>query len=197
MPPTDALSTRVTVVQGAKLATKGTMWAILFGVCIASGYTIVTHLWPTGTSPSAVFDDSLKIVQVNSDVINMLGTPIKGYGEDRGRNQGRRNFISNQEFKKGDITHCRVTYNLEGPSGKRAVVFAEKTSAQGSGDFIYLIVQDPKTETIIPIIDNREVVPIDPRQKVLVDKMNEKNVVLYAGDDKLVLPLFTCPFCYT
>ena len=73
-------------------------------------------------------------------------------------------------------------YNLEGPSGTKAICYVEKTANQGAGDFVYIVVENPKTKQLISIIDNREVIPVDARQKALVDKLKEKRIALYGGD---------------
>ena len=73
-------------------------------------------------------------------------------------------------------------FNIEGPSGTKALVYAEKTSVQSDGDFVYLVVEEPRSKRIISIIDNREVVPVDQRQKNIVDEMSSKNIALYGGD---------------
>ncbi len=82
--------------------------------------------------------------------------------------------------------YYRVMYNIEGNGGAKALVYAEKTSLQGEGDFVYVVVEQPKTKTIIPIIDNREVIPVDQRQKTLIDEMISKNIVMYGGDEYVI-----------
>jgi hypothetical protein len=141
---------------------------------------------PSKLSPNSVFSESFELVEKNTDVVNMLGSPMKGYGKDHGgRRAGRRNHISSQQWKDdGGIDHTRILYTAEGPSGGLASVFVEKTSAQGDGDFVYIVVQDQRTGKVIPVIDNRETIPIDTIQGNLVDKLNAKNIVLYGGDNE-------------
>lgn len=53
-------------------------------------YTIGKELF-SSQSPSGVYDRSLKLCKANSEVVDSLGEPIKGYGETTRR--GRRRYV--------------------------------------------------------------------------------------------------------
>ncbi len=185
-PPTNAISTRVTVVQGAKVATTWSFYAIIAGVCVASTYFIVNELMPSKMSPNSIFNESFKLVEINTDVINMFGSPIKAYGTDYGGHKaGRRYHIKNTlHTDDAGIEYRRILYSIEGPSGQLGNVYVEKTSSQGDGDFVYIIVEDKRSGRTIPVIDNRETVPIDTIQSDLIDKLNSKGIILWGGDNE-------------
>jgi mitochondrial import inner membrane translocase subunit TIM21 len=91
-------------------------------------------------SPNSVFSKSLDVIKNHPEVTRRLGYPIRGYGRDHGGSKvGRRNFIEHTEFESPEdgSKRTRVRYNIEGPHGQKAFVFAEVSSAMPSGEFVY------------------------------------------------------------
>lgn len=128
----------------------------LAGFAAVCGYFIVGELWQGKASPNTVFDVALDRVKADPRVCTRFGTPLKGYGADRGRNEGRRNFIEHDEYKHKDgSTRCRVKFNVEGPLGK-AWVFAEASDNMDRGDLVYVQVQDKRRQNwAVSVVDGR------------------------------------------
>jgi mitochondrial import inner membrane translocase subunit TIM21 len=108
-------------------------------------------------SPNSIFDRSFDIVRKDPDVLRRYGETIKGYGRDHGgHREGRRNFIEHTEYvdQQDGSKRVRVRYNIEGRFGY-AFVFAEVSSSQPAGEFVYLLVQDKANGHTHTIVDNR------------------------------------------
>ncbi len=92
-----------------KTAISTTLWVVIGGIAVCSAYYIGQELLPSKTSAQSVFGESLKIVQANTDVQNLVGSTMKGYGKDHGgKRAGRRNFIDHQTWKDADnVEHTR------------------------------------------------------------------------------------------
>jgi mitochondrial import inner membrane translocase subunit TIM21 len=108
-------------------------------------------------SPNRIFDRSLDVIRKDAEVLRRYGETIKGYGRDHGgHREGRRNFIEHSEYvdKDDGSKRVRVRYNIEGRFGS-AFVFAEVSSDQSSGEFVYVLVQDKSNGHTHPVIDNR------------------------------------------
>lgn len=108
-------------------------------------------------SPNRIFDRSLEQARDDPEIKRRYGEPIKGYGRDHGgRREGRRNFIEHTEHvdKEDGSKRIRIRYNLEGQYGN-AFVFAEVSSDQPSGEFVYILVQDKSNGRTHTVLDNR------------------------------------------
>jgi len=113
----------------------------LGGVCFI--FTL-RELWPSSTSPNAVFDEAFNQIRKNDEVVAALGEPLKAYGIDHGGNrEGRRNFIMSREVEGEDGSkRLKIRFNLEGKFAG-GVAFAEVSNDlnMGNGEWVYLIVQ--------------------------------------------------------
>lgn len=108
-------------------------------------------------SPNRVFDRSFKTLREDPEVIRRYGDSLKAYGRDHGgHREGRRNFVEHREYISEDdgSKRTRVRYNVEGRFGN-AFVFAEVSSDQPSGEFVYILVQDKSNGRTHTVIDNR------------------------------------------
>lgn len=117
-------------------------------------------------SPNGLFSESLDILSENTEVTTRLGMPIHGYGHDHGgHREGRRNRIEHVNLKdKEGNPRLRIKYNIKGPSG-HAYVFAEVNHDMKKGEYVYLIAQFTKTNEIVKIIDNRQVLAADSKEE--------------------------------
>lgn len=145
-------------------------------VCAAA---FIREVLPSGLSATYVFNDALKIVTHDPDVIRCLGPNIKGYGRDfDSAREGRRNQIDNYIYEDEDgMKHCRIKFNVQGKLGK-GVVYAEKSKEMGPGEFLYLVYQDVRTGVLIGIIDNRVYLPLEKQQELVVNKLHMLKAVL-------------------
>jgi mitochondrial import inner membrane translocase subunit TIM21 len=108
-------------------------------------------------SPNRVFDRSFDMIRKDPEVIRRYGDSLKAYGRDHGgHREGRRNFIEHTEYvdQQDGSKRTRVRYNMEGRFGN-AFVFAEVSSSQPSGEFVYILVQDKTNGRTHTVVDNR------------------------------------------
>ena len=108
-------------------------------------------------SPNNVFNSSFEIVRNDPEVQRRYGDSLKAYGRDHGgHREGRRNFVEHKEYvdEQDGSKRTRVRYNLEGRFGN-AFVFAEVSSQQPSGEFVYILVQDKSNGRTHTVVDNR------------------------------------------
>lgn len=141
------------VVAGTRLAVWGGV-AVLASVC---AFYIGKELFPTRMSPNKVFDRAFEKIRSNDVVNRRFGGPLKAYGRDHGgHREGRRNFIEHTEYvdKEDGSKRTRVRFNLEGQFGT-AFVFAEVSNDMGSGEFVYILVQDKRNGQVTAVVDNR------------------------------------------
>ncbi len=91
--------------------------ALAFGGTVSIGlYYIVSELLPTKLAPNAIFNRAYEAIQMDPNIANHFGTPLKAYGRDaRGHWEGRRNFIEHENFTSPDdgSKRCRVRFNLQ------------------------------------------------------------------------------------
>ena len=108
-------------------------------------------------SPNRVFDRSFEAVRSDPEIQRRYGDALKAYGRDHGgHREGRRNFIEHLEYvdQQDGTKRTRVRYNVEGRFGD-AFVFAEVSSDQPSGEFVYILVQDKSNGRTHTVVDNR------------------------------------------
>jgi len=136
-------------------------------------------------SPNRVFDRSFDIVRNDPQVQRRYGDSLKAYGRDHGGNrEGRRNFIEHKEYvdEQDGSKRTRVRYNLEGQFGN-AFVFAEVSSQQSSGEFVYILVQDKANGRTHTVVDNRAALTAQ-RLAGGNEKMGSAMAQLLSGDKK-------------
>lgn len=156
--------------------------AAILGVGVVCSYFIAKELFPGDLSVNSVFNKSLEAVQKDDKVKQLFGSPIKGYGKDFGGHRvGRRNFVENISYKDDDgIEHTRILFNIEGSRGKGRV-WADVSDGMTTGQFYYLIVQDKRTNELLPLIDQRPKTPEAVRLADIAELLAQKDVVLYGG----------------
>jgi len=168
-------------------ATKKTgQWVLVLSVgtlVLGAGYFITRELFPTKMSPNALFNRASDVVRANPDVANKLGGEVKTYGTDfGGRREGRRFNVPEYRYDDGEKHFLRITFNVEGPTGRRGRVYAEVADDMSSSEYSYLIVQLQGGE-IITIQDNRKPVkPRDMRQSDVCMALMSLRAVVYGKD---------------
>lgn len=123
------------------------------GVTAVIFYQVFRELF-SSKSPNSVYTTSLKKCCADPRVIDSLGEPIKGFGEETRR--GRRRHVSHLFYERDGINFLRMKYYIQG-SRKRGTVHLEmRENDKGDFDYRYLFVQleDYPRSTIV-IEDNR------------------------------------------
>jgi len=131
------------------------MGVILAGIGVTAVifYQVFRELF-SSKSPNSVYTTSLKKCCQDPRVIDSLGEPIKGFGEETRR--GRRRHVSHLFYERDGINFLRMKYYIQG-SRKRGTVHLEMRE-NDKGDFYYryLFVQlDDYPRNTIIIEDNR------------------------------------------
>ncbi|PSN50879.1 Mitochondrial import inner membrane translocase subunit Tim21 [Blattella germanica] len=141
------------VKENAKTASY--MGIILAGVGVTAVifYQIFKELF-SSKSPNSVYTVSLQKCCEDPRVIDALGEPIKGYGEETRR--GRRRHVSHLFYEKEGISYLRMKYYIQGSRKKGTVHLEMWENEKKDFDYRYLFVQlDDFPRNTIIIEDNR------------------------------------------
>ncbi|XP_069691981.1 mitochondrial import inner membrane translocase subunit Tim21 isoform X2 [Periplaneta americana] len=116
-------------------------------------YQVFRELF-SSKSPNSIYTTSLKKCCNDTRVIDSLGEPIKGFGEETRR--GRRRHVSHLFYERDGVNFLRMKYYIQG-SRKRGTVHLEmRENDVGDFDYRYLFVQlDDYPRNTIIIEDNR------------------------------------------
>ncbi|XP_021925080.1 mitochondrial import inner membrane translocase subunit Tim21 isoform X3 [Zootermopsis nevadensis] len=143
----------VTVKETTKTASY--LGVILAGVGVTAVifYQVFQELF-SNKSSNSVYTTSLKKCCKDPRVIDSLGEPIKGFGEETRR--GRRRHVSHLFYERDGINFLRMKYYIQG-SRKRGTVHLEmRENDKGDFDYRYLFVQlEDYPRNVIIIEDNR------------------------------------------
>jgi len=143
------------VKENTRSASYGVVIVVGVGVIGYIFYYLFNELF-SGKSPDGVYSKAYDDCVANTKVQDMLGEPIKGYGEETRR--GRRRHPSHMEFMRDDVKHMRMKFYLKG-SRRKATVHLEvsEDAAGGSYSYRYLFAQlDDYPYTNIILEDNRK-----------------------------------------
>ena len=78
-------------------------------------YLTIKEVFPGRLSPNNLFSEAFDVLQVCDDIIEITGSPMKAYGRDVGRNEGRRNHVDSYSYSERDGSErMRVRFNVEG-----------------------------------------------------------------------------------
>jgi len=148
-----ALKTFKQVKETAKTASYLGVILAGIGVTAVIFYQVFRELF-SSKSPNSVYTTSLKKCRQDPRVIDSLGEPIKGFGEETRR--GRRRHVSHLFYERDGINFLRMKYYIQG-SRKRGTVHLEmRENDKGDFDYRYLFVQlDDYPRNTIIIEDNR------------------------------------------
>ncbi|KAF4527348.1 hypothetical protein B566_EDAN001125 [Ephemera danica] len=117
-------------------------------------YYILNELF-SKDSANNVYAAALNRCLKETKVVDLLGEPIKGFGEETRR--GRRGHVSHLIYEKDGVNYMRMKFYLKG-SRKQATVHLEMKESPTSGhfDYRYLFVQvDDLSRQIVILEDNR------------------------------------------
>ncbi|KDR16646.1 mitochondrial import inner membrane translocase subunit Tim21 isoform X1 [Zootermopsis nevadensis] len=157
---TKVKSTEVGISKTFKQVKETTKTASYLGVILAGVgvtavifYQVFQELF-SNKSSNSVYTTSLKKCCKDPRVIDSLGEPIKGFGEETRR--GRRRHVSHLFYERDGINFLRMKYYIQG-SRKRGTVHLEmRENDKGDFDYRYLFVQlEDYPRNVIIIEDNR------------------------------------------
>ncbi|XP_049857145.1 mitochondrial import inner membrane translocase subunit Tim21 [Schistocerca gregaria] len=148
-------------LENVKEATKTVsyMGIILAGLGLTGVmfYTVFKELF-SSKSPNSVYSKTLERCIEDPRIINALGEPIKGFGEQTRR--GRRRHVSHLFYERDGINHLRMKFYIQGSMRRGTVHLEMRENDKKEFEYRYLFVQmdDFPRETII-LEDNRYDVP--------------------------------------
>lgn len=123
--------------------------------CLGGMLYVVGNELFSGNSPNGVYTKAFKICSKNDELKIILGSPIKGHGEESRR--GRRNRVSHTLFKAEDGEHMRMMFHLQGPDKSAQVQLDVVKDASGKfRNYRYMVakVEQFPYQTVL-IEDNR------------------------------------------
>ncbi|XP_055921733.1 mitochondrial import inner membrane translocase subunit Tim21 [Eupeodes corollae] len=130
------------------------MGVILLGVGVTGAlfYAVFKELF-SSNSPNNIYSRALERVKEEPRVQDVLGAPIKGFGEESRR--GRRQHVAHSKFERNGVPHLRMQFYVQGIRNK-ATVHLEMKETSGKFTYRYLFVQlDHYPNTTIILEDNR------------------------------------------
>lgn len=151
--PTHGVSTAKKVKEAGKDATYTGLALVGFGVTGLMFFAIGRELF-SSQSPSGIYGDALKLCMDRTEVTDLTGLPMKGYGEMTKR--GRRRHVSHTEYERDGQKFMRMKFYIEGPMAKGTVNLEMKKDENGKWDYRYLFadIDDIYRRTVV-LIDNR------------------------------------------
>ena len=133
----------------------------LLGAAVLCFGMFIKEVFPGRMGANSLFSETHEFLMVNDDVREITGTPMKAYGREVGRNEGRRNHVDSHFYVDVDGSkRTRVRFMLEGPRGK-VRVWAEVSNKMLLNEFVYIICQDMQAGRVITIVDNRDKLEVD------------------------------------
>lgn len=122
------------------------------GVTALMLYALFSELF-SSKSPYAVYSEARVRCIEHPKVIDILGAPVKAFGEETRR--GRRRHITHMYYVKDGVKYMRIRFYVQG-TRRQGTVYAEvKENASGNYDYSYLYVTVNHVGTIV-IEDNQD-----------------------------------------
>jgi hypothetical protein len=81
-------------------------------------FTIFKELF-SNNSPQAIYGNALEKCKDHPRVKDLLGQPIKGFGEESSRR--RRNHVAHQIYEKNNTKYMRLSFHIQGIRNKATV----------------------------------------------------------------------------
>ncbi|XP_043255328.1 mitochondrial import inner membrane translocase subunit Tim21 [Colletes gigas] len=117
-------------------------------------YIVFNELF-SSKSPTKVYSKALDRCIKDPKVVDALGEPIKGYGEESRR--GRRTHVNHVIFVKDGVQHMRMKFYVQGIRRRGTVTLEVQENESGNYVYKYLYVFiDDLMRTAIKIEDNRD-----------------------------------------
>ena len=108
----------------------------------------------SSNSINSLFTRTLKAVRESEKVQQILGEPIRGFGEHTGWN--RRRHIDHVKYKVGDTDHMRLEYYVRGQRRMGRVNVDLKKEGRGRYQIRYLLIKlEGQPEGTLIVQDNR------------------------------------------
>lgn len=150
------ISTHVKMTERVKQTTKDVynLSVIFLGLGIFSivSYGIFKEFF-SSKSPSGLFSTALKKCKADERIIDLLGQPIKGFGEMTSRRRAR--HVSFVEYENNGKTYLRIKFYLKG-SMNTATVHCETDKSSPRSHVRYLYAEiDTYPKKIVILEDNR------------------------------------------
>lgn len=153
----ESSSSQLTLGEKVKQTTKDASYLgiIIAGIGVTGVmfYAILSELF-SGQSPNSIYTETLKLCRNDEKLADLLGGPIKGYGELSAR--GRRRHVSHIEYEKDGRKYMRMKFYVEGSRQKGTVHLEMKQDPKGKYSYRYLFVDIDKYPPQTYVIkDNR------------------------------------------
>lgn len=158
---------------------------LMLGAAIGCLVVFLREVFPGRMGPNSLFSEAFDTVQVHDNVREVTGLPMKAYGRDVGRNEGRRNHVDSRQYDEpmDGSKRTRIRFMVEGPRGK-VRVWTEISNKMNSGEYVYLICKDMQNGRIITIIDNRDRLETEAASGGNADSKNAIFALLSGGNQK-------------
>ncbi|GLG96853.1 hypothetical protein R5R35_004942 [Gryllus longicercus] len=141
------------VKENTKTASYLGVIVIGVGVTGIMFYAVLRELF-SSKSPNNVYSAALSRCCVEPRVLNALGEPIKGFGEETRR--GRRRHVSHLFYQKNGTNYLRMQFYIQGSRRRGTVHLEMKEDDKGKFEYSYLIVKmDDYPPDVIVLEDNR------------------------------------------
>ncbi|XP_067213640.1 mitochondrial import inner membrane translocase subunit Tim21-like isoform X2 [Linepithema humile] len=147
------------------LKSAGYLGVIIGGIGITAFifYALFSELF-SSKSPYAVYSKARLRCIEHPKVIDILGAPVKAYGDETRR--GRRRHISHMYYIKQGIKYMKIKFYVEG-TRRRGTVYAEvKENESGNYEYTYLYVTVNHVGTIV-IEDHKDNIKIQQDEELL------------------------------
>ena len=174
--------TTITFVEGAKTATRLSLFLGIGALVIFCASLIIRELIPTRMSPNSVFNRCFEEIRNHPEVVERVGENPKAYGRDfHQTKEGRRNFVDHDRYTDLDgVRHIRVKFIIEGPKGK-ANVYAEVNEKMENKEFSYIILEQTfrGVSDAVALVDNRKEMSREEMQEKVAKKLTKNGAKLY------------------
>ncbi|KAG8235416.1 hypothetical protein J437_LFUL015872, partial [Ladona fulva] len=150
----DQISTTVREVK-ENTKTASYLSVILIGVGVTGYifYIIFKELF-SSNSPNSIYSAALERCRKDNRVVDTLGDPIKGFGEETRR--GRRRHVSHILYERDGVQYLRMKFYVQGSRRQGTVHLEMKKNDHGDFEYRYLFVQlDSFPRDTIILEDNR------------------------------------------
>ncbi|KAF0304819.1 Mitochondrial import inner membrane translocase subunit Tim21 [Amphibalanus amphitrite] len=147
----------ITFKEKVKENTKTTGYGLIMlggiGVTAVMFYAIFRELF-SSKSPNSVYSAALQRCAEEPRVVDTLGAPVKGHGEETRR--GRRRHVSHLNYQQDGVNHMRMKFYIDGSRQSGTVYLDVRESPEtGRYEYRYLFVEVDGSRRVIVLEDNR------------------------------------------
>ncbi|ESN90478.1 hypothetical protein HELRODRAFT_189871 [Helobdella robusta] len=154
--PASVLSAEQKFKQTSKDAGYSGVIIIGLGITGFMFYAVGRELF-SSQSPNGIYTKAYKMCKQNQQVQDILGEPIRAYGELNGR--GRRRYVRFNEFEEAGIQVMNIEFYMEGPLEK-AKVFVEARQNHRKKYEISLVVFENSSypRRVVTVYNEKEII---------------------------------------